>query len=114
MARRVSRARPTAPWCTPSPVNRWSSDRPCEQERGCMKRKVMLCMGHRPKIIKMAPVHHAINAAGMQSVVFHTGQHREIAMPLYRLFDVDPVREVVQLDRKGGSLAELGSALLEA
>jgi UDP-N-acetylglucosamine 2-epimerase len=79
-----------------------------------MKRKVMLCMGTRPEIIKMAPVHHAINAAGMQSVVFHTGQHREIAMPLYRLFDVDPVREVVQLDRKGGSLAELGSALLEA
>jgi len=79
-----------------------------------MKRKVMLCMGTRPEIIKMAPVHHAINDAGMESVVFHTGQHREIAMLLYRLFDIRPAQEVTHLDRKGGSLAELGAALLEA
>ncbi|HEY6355647.1 MAG TPA: UDP-N-acetylglucosamine 2-epimerase (non-hydrolyzing) [Burkholderiaceae bacterium] len=79
-----------------------------------MKRKVMLCMGTRPEIIKMAPVHHAINAAGMQSVVFHTGQHRDIAMPMYRLFDIKPAQEVTKLDRKGGSLAELGSALLDS
>jgi UDP-N-acetylglucosamine 2-epimerase (non-hydrolysing) len=79
-----------------------------------MTRKVMLCMGTRPEIIKMAPVHHAINEAGMQSVVFHTGQHREIALPLYHLFEIKPAREVIKLDRKGGSLSELGGALLEA
>ena len=47
----------------------------------------MLCMGTRPEIIKMAPVYHALRAIGLVPVVFHTGQHREMAMPLYRLFE---------------------------
>ena len=79
-----------------------------------MHKKVMLCMGTRPEIIKMAPVHHALGVLGIESVVFHTGQHRELATPLYRLFNIVPAVHVDALDRKGGSLAELGAALLEA
>ena len=78
-----------------------------------MGKKVMLCMGTRPEIIKMAPVHRALRAIRMETVVFHTGQHREIAMSLYRLFGITPAVQVDDLDRKGGSLAELGAALLE-
>jgi UDP-N-acetylglucosamine 2-epimerase (non-hydrolysing) len=75
--------------------------------------KVLLCMGTRPEIIKMAPVHHALVHAGLKSVVFHTGQHQEVAEPLYRLFGITPGARVTSLERKGGSLAELGAALLE-
>jgi UDP-N-acetylglucosamine 2-epimerase (non-hydrolysing) len=75
--------------------------------------KVLLCMGTRPEIIKMAPVHHALAAVGLDSVVFHTGQHQEVAEPLYRLFGITPGARVKSLERKGGSLAELGAALLE-
>ena len=78
-----------------------------------MGKKVMLCMGTRPEIIKMAPVHRALRAIGMEAVVFHTGQHRELAMSLYRLFDITPAVQVDALERKGGSLAELGAALME-
>ena len=74
-----------------------------------MGKKVMLCMGTRPEIIKMAPVHRALRAIGMEAVVFHTGQHRELAMSLYRLFDITPAVQVDALERKGGSLAELGA-----
>ncbi len=74
---------------------------------------VLLCMGTRPEIIKMAPVHHALLAAGLQSMVFHTGQHQEVAQPLYHLFGITPSAQVTSLERKGGSLAELGAALLE-
>lgn len=77
------------------------------------KKKVMLCMGTRPEIIKMAPLHRALHTIGMETVVFHTGQHREIAMSLYRLFGITPTVQVDALERKGGSLAELGAALLE-
>lgn len=78
------------------------------------KKKVLLCMGTRPEIIKMAPVVRALAEREIESVVFHTGQHREVAEPLYRLFGIQPVVNVDGLDRKGGSLAELGAALLEA
>ncbi len=78
-----------------------------------MRKKVMLCMGTRPEIIKMAPLYDALRAIGLEAVVFHTGQHRDIAMPLYRLFGITPAVLVDSLERKGGSLAELGAALLE-
>jgi UDP-N-acetylglucosamine 2-epimerase len=78
------------------------------------KKRVLLCMGTRPEIIKMAPVVRALEEHEIESVVFHTGQHREVAEPLYRLFGIQPVANLNGLDRKGGSLAELGAALLEA
>ena len=76
--------------------------------------KVMTIVGTRPEIIKMAPVVRALEEHEIESVVFHTGQHREVAEPLYRLFGIQPVAHLNGLDRKGGSLAELGAALLEA
>jgi UDP-N-acetylglucosamine 2-epimerase (non-hydrolysing) len=77
-------------------------------------KKVLLCMGTRPEIIKMAPVVRALEERQIEALVFHTGQHREVAEPLYRLFGIVPAVSVDHLDRKGGSLAELGAALLEA
>jgi UDP-N-acetylglucosamine 2-epimerase len=77
-------------------------------------KKVLICMGTRPEIIKMAPVVRALEERNVKVQVFHTGQHREVAEPLYRLFGIVPIVSVEHLDRKGGSLAELGAALLEA
>ncbi len=77
-------------------------------------KKILLCMGTRPEIIKMAPVVRALEERRVEALVFHTGQHREVAEPLYRLFGIEPAVNVDHLDRKGGSLAELGAALLEA
>lgn len=87
---------------------------PKRKHSSIYKKKVLLCMGTRPEIIKMAPVVRALDELAVESVVFHTGQHREVAAPLYRLFGIEPAVNVDRLDRKGGSLAELGAALLEA
>jgi UDP-N-acetylglucosamine 2-epimerase (non-hydrolysing) len=77
--------------------------------------RIMLCMGTRPEIIKMAPVHEALRgpAAGARStIVLHTGQHDEMAMPLYRFFDMPPAITLVPRSR-GASLAHPTASMLE-
>ncbi len=75
-------------------------------------KKIALCIGTRPEIIKIAPVVHALKRQGLQTVVIHSGQHDSMAWPLYRFFDVQP-DVTIDLKRSNGSLAHLGSRLLD-
>jgi UDP-N-acetylglucosamine 2-epimerase (non-hydrolysing) len=74
--------------------------------------KVLLSMGTRPEIIKMAPVYQALSEAGFDAAVLHTGQHEEMAWPLYEFFGI-PLPHVLELKRTSTSLAHLSAKLLE-
>ncbi|RZI71189.1 MAG: UDP-N-acetylglucosamine 2-epimerase (non-hydrolyzing) [Pseudomonas sp.] len=75
-------------------------------------RSVVLCMGTRPEIIKMAPVHRALRASRVPTLVLHTGQHDQMAWPLYEFFGMRP-DHVLPLERKSDSLAHLTAVLVE-
>ncbi len=72
---------------------------------------VLVCMGTRPEIIKMAPVVKALATRGLQPVVMHTGQHEDMAWPLYEFFGFQP-DEVIKLQRTVPGLAGLSAELL--
>jgi UDP-N-acetylglucosamine 2-epimerase (non-hydrolysing) len=72
---------------------------------------ILLCMGTRPEIIKMAPVVKALAARGVHPVVMHTGQHEDMAWPLYAFFDFNPAH-VIKLERGTPGLAGLSAELL--
>jgi len=73
---------------------------------------VILCMGTRPEIIKMAPVHRALRSLDLPTLVLHTGQHDQMAWPLYEFFGMQP-DHVLDLERKSDSLAHLTALLIE-
>lgn len=75
-------------------------------------KRLLLCMGTRPEIIKMGPVYHALKANGMDPVVLHTGQHEEMAWPLYDFFDMQP-HYTVKLERERRSLGHLGGRMMD-
>lgn len=52
--------------------------------------KVLLAMGTRPEIIKMAPVYFALRQQGLTPRLLHTGQHTDMAETLYDLFGITP------------------------
>lgn len=72
---------------------------------------ILLSMGTRPEIIKMAPVWRALRQRGLNAQVLHTGQHDAMAWPLYDFFGMKP-DHVLTLERGGGTLAHLSAALL--
>lgn len=77
-----------------------------------MKKKVLLVCGTRPEIIKMAPVYKALEKSAMlEPVVLHTGQHTDLAAPLYEFFGMPPT-ESIDLIRQNPSLSALSVALL--
>ena len=73
---------------------------------------VLISVGTRPEIIKMAPVYDELRRRGMPVAWVHTGQHREMAETLYHFFDIQPAHEL-DLQRRDGSLAHLSALLLE-
>jgi UDP-N-acetylglucosamine 2-epimerase len=73
---------------------------------------VLLCMGTRPEIIKMAPVYDALRRTALKPVVVHTGQHDELSRPHYRFFGIVPQFDI-RLVRERGSLAHLFALLIE-
>lgn len=73
---------------------------------------VLISVGTRPEIIKMAPVHAALRQRGLPVAWVHTGQHREMADSLYRFFGITPEHEI-PLQRRNGSLAHLNGLLLD-
>lgn len=77
-----------------------------------MERPIVISVGTRPEIIKMAPVHGELRRRGLPVAWVHTGQHREMAQPLYEFFGIEPEHEVI-LKRSNGSLAHLNALLLE-
>lgn len=72
---------------------------------------MMVCLGTRPEIIKMAPVCHALLGAGLPVRLLHTGQHEELAWPLYDFFGLKPDAHI-RLLRPDKSLAGLSAELL--
>ena len=77
-----------------------------------LARPVLISVGTRPEIIKMAPVHAELRRRGLPAAWVHTGQHREMADTLYAFFGIVP-EHTLALDRRNGSLAHLNSLLLE-
>ena len=80
------------------------------------KQPILLAMGTRPEIIKMAPVYHALKQAGHSTVLLHTGQHSEMATTLYNFFEITPDLSI-ELDRSSigqddCDLSSLSSMLL--
>lgn len=77
-----------------------------------MSNSVLLCMGTRPEIIKMAPVYFALKNSPLQPIVVHTGQHNELAWPFYKFFGMQPDFSI-ELQRTRPSLGHLTSLLLD-
>lgn len=73
---------------------------------------VLISVGTRPEIIKMAPVHAELRRRGMPVAWVHTGQHREMADTLYRFFGIQPECDI-GVERRNASLGHLHSLLLE-
>ena len=76
--------------------------------------RILLCMGTRPEIIKMAPVYDALrrHPGRIEPLVLHTGQHDTMASPLYRFFEMPPALTLTPR-RRGASLAHLSASVLE-
>lgn len=54
-------------------------------------RKVAIIIGTRPEAIKLLPVYSAMrNSSFLEPVLISTGQHREMLLPLFEVFDVEP------------------------
>lgn len=77
-----------------------------------MQGPVLISVGTRPEIIKMAPVYAELRRRGTPVAWVHSGQHREMADTLYSFFDIEPEHEVI-LERRNPSLAHLNALLLE-
>ena len=73
---------------------------------------VLISVGTRPEIIKMAPVYAALRQRGLPVAWVHTGQHREMADTLYTFFGITP-EHTLALERRNGSLAHLNGLLLD-
>lgn len=55
------------------------------------RKTVLLCMGTRPEIIKLAPLYHALRSRPeINTLVLHSGQHGELAEEMYRFFNMSP------------------------
>ena len=78
----------------------------------CADSPVLISVGTRPEIIKMAPLHAELRRRGVPVAWVHTGQHREMADTLYSFFGICPDHGLA-LERRNGSLAHLNSLLLE-
>jgi UDP-N-acetylglucosamine 2-epimerase len=78
----------------------------------CDASPVLISVGTRPEIIKMAPVHAELRRRGVPVVWVHTRQHREMADTLYDFFGIQPEHQIA-LERRNGSLAHLNGQLLE-
>ena len=73
---------------------------------------VLLCMGTRPEIIKMAPVYDALKKSKLNPLVLHTGQHDKLAEKLYPFFNMLP-DYTFDLSRERNSLGHLLAIKME-
>lgn len=73
---------------------------------------ILLCMGTRPEIIKMAPIYFELKKTGKHPLLLHTGQHSDMANPMYEFFNIVPDFSL-NLKRSSDTLFHLSSLLLE-
>ena len=77
-----------------------------------LHRPILISVGTRPEIIKMAPVYAELRRRCLPAAWVHTGQHREMADTLYHFFGIVP-QHALALERRNASLAHLNALLLE-
>lgn len=70
-----------------------------------------VCLGTRPEIIKMAPVIDALDRRGVRPDIIHTGQHDDLAWPLYEYFGLEPAIELKRA-AESRTLSSLSAGLL--
>lgn len=75
-------------------------------------RPVLISVGTRPEIIKMAPLYAELRRHAVPVAWVHTGQHGDMAESLYDFFGIAPQHRV-DLERRNGRLAHLNSLLLD-
>ncbi|MCI1193654.1 UDP-N-acetylglucosamine 2-epimerase (non-hydrolyzing) [Calidifontimicrobium sp. SYSU G02091] len=90
----------------------WCSTASVEASTKAKSAAALICVGTRPEIIKMAPVRDALRAAGQRVMVVHTGQHSEMAWPLFDFFDMRP-DICLRLRRERDGLPHLAAELLD-
>ena len=74
-------------------------------------RKVLIVTGTRPEIVKMAPVHDALQRSGWCWPLWcHTGQHDGMARQMFEFFGISP-NWTMERDA-GDSLADLAAGIL--
>lgn len=69
-------------------------------------------MGTRAEIIKMAPLYYSLKEQGANPVVWHVGQHEELAWPFYEFFKINPEVHLT-LSRHKQSLGHLSALIME-
>ena len=76
-------------------------------------KRVMLVVGTRPEVIKMAPVIHALRErpGSFEHHVVLTGQHRDMADELLQFFAIEPDRRLDTFE-PGQPLSLLAASLL--
>lgn len=73
--------------------------------------KVLICLGTRPELIKFAPLIKALLSRRIDLVTVNTGQHTDLLLPLFELFNIRPQYNLEAMVA-GQSLNALGSRLL--
>lgn len=77
-----------------------------------MSDRVALIVGTRPEAVKMAPVHRALRATGLQPVLISTGQHRELLETALAPLGLVPDHELAVMT-EGQTLNQIASRVLE-
>ena len=77
------------------------------------RQRILCVVGTRPEIIKMSPVIHELRRRPWARVsVLSTAQHRDLSVPLLRLFGIEPDYHLAVMT-PGQSLHELTTRLLD-
>jgi len=69
-------------------------------------------MGTRAEIIKMSPLYFALKELGANPVIWHVGQHEELAWPFYDFFKISPELHL-PLSRKKQTLGHLSALIMD-
>jgi len=77
-----------------------------------MPSHIMVLVGTRPEVIKMAPVVMALRRRNLECTLVSTGQHREMLAQTLAVFDLEPDEDLAVM-RENQQLPELTARLIE-
>ncbi len=73
------------------------------------KKRILISVGTRPEIIKMAPVYLELKKAGAEPLLLHTGQHNGMTKHLYKFFGIMPDYNIDLVREKADGLDALSA-----
>ena len=77
-------------------------------------KKVIVVVGTRPEVIKMAPVYRELRQSSeIQPILLSTGQHREMLAQAFQAFNITPDDDL-QLMQPGQTLPELTARVIQS